>query len=80
MLSFLSRCQLILLQSRSLFLNDQAGLTPAFVISTLEYPMILTILFLACWADPKPRDIALEGSEKPRNPFKFLIINNEASL
>ena len=32
-----------------------------FVTATIEYPIILAIFFLSCWADPKPKDIALEG-------------------
>ncbi len=53
-------------------MNDQAGVTPSFVISALEYPIVITVLFLACWADPKPRDIALEGKRHSnKSPIKY---------
>ena len=35
-----------------------------FVTATIEYPIILAVFFLSCWADPKPKDIALDGEYK----------------
>ncbi len=44
-----------------------------FVTATIEYPVILAIFFLSCWADPKPKDIALEGNAKVTQIHKKLI-------
>jgi hypothetical protein len=45
-----------------------------FVTATIEYPVILAIFFLSCWADPKPKDIALEGNTE-KNQIHEKVIN-----
>lgn len=56
--------------------QNQAEITTSFAISALEYPIVLAMLFLACWADPKPRDIALEGDSAWSRNFLILSIKS----